>query len=127
MKSQTIRKHTIAQPPSLPPVRQTEPGSAEALTSVFTVEGQCLLQTVRQHILLHIESPLFSLPNKYVGGGVGGRGGGGAAGEEMEEVSKRHRGRESEKRGTSEPYMSRGLLTLVPLRKLPMASSVVKM
>lgn len=25
------------------------------------------MQTVRQHILLHIESPVFPLPNKYVG------------------------------------------------------------
>lgn len=71
---QTVRKHTIAQPPSLFPLRQTEPGPAEALMSVFTVEGQCLVQTVRQHILLHIVSPLLSLPNKYLGGRVEGGG-----------------------------------------------------
>ncbi len=45
-QTQTVRKHTIAQPPSLFPLktdRQTEPGSAEALTSIFycrrTVSG----------------------------------------------------------------------------------------
>lgn len=81
-QTQTLRKHTITQPPSLFPHSLTEPGSAEALTNIFTVEGQCLVQTVRQHILLRIESPLLSLPNKYVGGGVG-RGGGGVW-EEME-------------------------------------------
>ena len=53
------RKHTITQTPSPLPLRQAEPGSAEASTSVFTVEGQCLVQRVRQHILLHIESTVI--------------------------------------------------------------------
>lgn len=38
----------------------------------FTVEGQHLLQTSRQHIILHTESSLLSMPNKYVSGGEGG-------------------------------------------------------
>lgn len=77
-----------------------------------------------KHILVHIESPLLSLPNKYVGRGAGE---GVGAWEEMEEVSKRHRGREREKTATSEPFMSSELLTSVLLRKFPMASNVVKM
>ena len=42
-------KHTITQPPS-PTflLRQTEPDLTEALTSDFTVEGQCAVQTVSQ-------------------------------------------------------------------------------
>lgn len=77
-----------------------------------------------KHILVHIESPLLSLPNKYVGRGAGE---GVGAWEEMEEVSKRHRGREREKTATSEPLMSSELLTSVLLRKFPIASNVVKM
>lgn len=77
-----------------------------------------------KHILVHIESSLLSLPNKYVGRGAGE---GVGAWEEMEEVSKRHRGREREKTATSEPFMSSELLTSVLLRKFPMASNVVKM
>lgn len=89
-RTQAVGKHTTTQPPSLFPLRQTEPGSAEALTSVFTAEGQCLVRTVRQHILLHTDRSLLSLPNKYVCGGVGGEGG---AWEEIEEVGKRQRER----------------------------------
>lgn len=48
-------------------------------------------QAVRQHILVHIERPLLSSPNKYVGRGAGGEG---RAWEETEEVSKRLRERE---------------------------------
>lgn len=51
-QTQTVRKHTITQPPfpfssqrERQTDRQTEPSSSEAFTSAFTVEGQFLVQS----------------------------------------------------------------------------------